>query len=245
MDTNSKIADKFCKENRFAPLAKYFQGMELNDLAWFTQDDLYRHIPDDDKLLMHVFISRFLLSYINLPDPFAVPGLFKFENGHLDLSKKVRNISYLEWESGCLSVDKLKTVFTATLPLEEVTSVDLSENILSKEDMHHIFDLISALPNCHTVDLSRNSIAYLEEEIDNDVKKILELDHVRYVIISSNRLASLEGAVFLRSLNDKSLCKLIFIAQQWLECGRWKYIIKDETKQKIVYETHLQYFERT
>ena len=95
--------------------------------------------------------------------------------------------------------------------------------------MPYIFDFVAAFPLCHTVDLKWNRISYDGEEPQNEIKKLLELENIRYVIIVYNFIGGFEGTKFLRSLDENHGRKLIFVAKRWLN-GDWKRIIKNKTK---------------
>jgi hypothetical protein len=153
-------------------------------------------------------------------------------------------VRFKDFDDGRFSSDTLPA--SLSLDLTEVRSVDFSENNLLDDDMIGIVSFVlEHLPKCFVVNLSNNRFHGfpMKEKIDCHLFRLLACDHIRFVDITGNSLASVDRLdLFLEmeSMSSHPLTKLIWIPEDWVDGGGWKSVIRNSSA--IVVSAHKEFY---
>ena len=147
----------------------------------------------------------------------------------------------------CIAVDKLWEHVQQKFQINFscITAINLSNNPLTDSDMEHVVLVITKLENCRLVDLSNNRLRYCFDYM----VELLRLEHVKFVDVTYNALASFDGRKFFEKIIHESesvalFAKLIWISPHWVRMGSWKTLLKArETLVTQVTLTHEAYFQ--
>lgn len=164
----------------------------------------------------------------------------RFSLGQLNLKYKVANTQdQTMWNKEIKIVELREYISRFKQP---ITKLDLSCNSLNDNDVPYITYIAERLGECSEIDLSCNHI--VGEKFDDTIhhlKNILALEHIQYLIIYGNDIATEKGKMFFNMLQDYQLKKLIWLKVEWLK-SKWHVCISDQRCKKIVLETHKRYY---
>jgi hypothetical protein len=104
----------------------------------------------------------------------------------------------------------------------------------------HLSAIICKFPSIEQVDLQKNRFTVNSW---NAFFSILKLEHLKYLIILDNTLASIDSrGYFNKTLGSaKLLSKLIWIPKYWIDGSGWKNCVDTEYFE-VVLETHKAYY---
>jgi hypothetical protein len=240
---------------RFKPLFKYFRGVTYTDLAYLSEEDLVAGVTPEEKLLMIVLIREHLLEHLDKPNPFLAR---EFDPAVVGPTLRVDDSGVLNLRQAVIS-SRFFNVRTVLIPVKELWSriksdfgdpgtvkqIILASNNLMDEDMTYIADLIKQLSQCAVVDLSCNRFYGAVEPqkgiVDQALRAILQLDHVKYVDVTTNALASIDRKDFFHSLSESDLEKLIWIHRPWLLGESWHCLVPEASRDTVI-KTHRAYY---
>lgn len=230
----NKTIESLC-EGKYEPLKQYFDASLLvEDLQDLTIDDLTECAESPKhKMLMRVFWAKVIVDILDNPDPFKCSSV---EPDDLDNdNEEVLAFHDRIMSSTMTSTDYkipawIKRIENLALELKQRPNVekckvlDLSRNNLVSKDGKYIVDCASVLPNCTFVDLKINRLSDFFDSTNEWLCDLVVLDHIKYVRITSNALATIECKNFWKFVNTyqhngRNLLfeKLIWVEEYWLE----------------------------
>jgi hypothetical protein len=249
---------------RFERLKKYFDGICIEDLFLFDDDDFIDAAESTDKLLMKVFVKeqnfydppRFDLA---CPDTWpSEEAVFEKSHGVLNLTKNLVLTSFSADAAVCMPswYETLKSSVNVN-----GLHLFVADNGFHDGHLMHLKQFIMSLcgkyGNLHTLDLSWNRFHGVGRGIDAKLFDTEFLDLLQsmpadgYVDITYNPMAVLDKKPFLNSLftlHMTDAMKLIWVPEHLLGTSQWIQLIADSqlTPETIsrVRAAHKGYYER-
>lgn len=242
------------KEDRWSEIRDYIMPFSDEELSLLSKKDLVKTAPQGPlRMKLNVFATNYMndillyevkdLSYStplanyddNPSEPRWNPDIGSYDLRGVITSIKFKNVSKyvtLDLESVRDAIREKK---------EQLHSLILDGSALMDEDMSIILDIVSDLPKCSTVDLSFNRLYGVDTDMDKHLNSLLDLPHVREVIVIGNPIVSIERSKFFLTMNDAAASKLVWIPKCWLSNKVWKIMVP-EGKHDLVSQVHKKYY---
>jgi len=130
--------------------------------------------------------------------------------------------------------------FKSELPnhIKSLEFVGFDKLLLRDENLPKIVDFIRQIPTCKVLDLSNNLFGSSDDKEKSGyrtMKKLISFKFIRFVIITTNPIGSIDCADFLGHITAKEAAKLIWIPQIWLTHGKWRQLVNP-----LVYLKHTE-----
>jgi hypothetical protein len=259
MSNSNKIVDLVCatKEQRdqFKNLEDYFGTLVPDQLAQEDLESFIEMAMPKDKILMSVFIHRYLSPYLEQSTSYK--------------SDSYRSMSLVDGKldaRGCLTSNALplrgklklsdapsylKEKCQSSLQTRCINLIDLSANDLLSGDIRSVKDFVDFLRPY----LSDNTVLNLEsnrihgvgayrEVVESILVCLSEYAEIGYIDLRSNPFCSVDRLDFFKNLGfDKKLTKmLIWIEDYNLASNGWIHMVNSEEVAEVVRKAHTEYF---
>lgn len=257
----NKASTLFQALPKFSPLLPYFEGIEISDLKTLTPEDLKKNVEPKHRILLHLLIDQVLKTYLLQPvhpqsplrvpiylpnDPFTLEKFSPEPDGTLNLRSQLSSTLLSKGvNSRAINCKEFFQRIDGDA-LEKTRRLICSHNDLFDCDVKYLSKAVAAMPNCSEVDLSFNRLYGTSEEtkmlLDTNIKSMLELSHVNYVVVIGNVIASLSRKDFYQDLKEEHLKKLIWIPKEWLAGNGWKSVLENVNFHPMVEKLHQKYW---
>jgi hypothetical protein len=178
-------------------------------------------------------------------DPFTLEKFSPAPDGTLNLRSQLCSTKLKGVNARPINCDELFQRIDEGA-LEKTCRLICSFNELFDCDVKYLFNLVAKMPNCFEVDLSFNRLYGTNEEskkmVDTAIKSILDLPHVKYVVVIGNVFASLSRKDFFEKLNEDQLKKLIWIPNEWISGKGWKLVLDNVDLYPMIEKVHENYW---
>lgn len=262
-NTEEDLLQATLNEEKFQILKPYFYGFNINDLGILYAENLIEDAKKIHKLKMRLLVHRLKPYFqIGCPDDYYnESSLFHNSNrfeikkfvvvDHLfDLSDKITSSNFSDFMQNRISIEKLSLqIESDNVSMEDIQFVNMKNCDLLDEDMVYIRNFIESLPsNDLCLNLSKNRLYGIHtwgkpSDLDQHLRAILQNNHIRFVDITVNNLASCDRRdLFHEILTSEELGKLIWIPKMWLNHNDWKNNMVPESMFDIVIQTHNDYY---
>lgn len=229
--------------------------MTLADLEE-TEDpnDLIRDVETTDRMLMRIFIRKYLLPLRQRPRELLEPTqeLFTTSEEGVTVVAVGKMIA-----SDSANVPTLRITITKLHAMiieynSPVRLINISMNNLISTDMRYAAAMVEDLndkkliaPSGLILDLSLNKIHGIKggEEVEDAIAKITSCDMVQYLDLRINPLISVDKRNFFQKLTSESPIgrKLIWVNEVHLPTHSWRSMVS-ESVIKVVLDIHKEYF---
>jgi hypothetical protein len=243
--------------SRFCVLKEYFDNLQLEELAQQDIDSFPELVDIKHKILMKVFVTRYLAPYLEQNLLFLVQENSNFRKIQLDVDGKLDTRGCLKSRmmpySSRLCISELKnTIIKSTIlnSIQSINIIDLSGNDLLSTDMQYVYDLLIWLqPYLKNTILSLDGnkihgIGKYSDIVDNNIAKFVEMPNISYIDMRGNPFCSIDRKDYFMSLNidDVVIKKLIWIEKYNLGTYGWRSLLKSEEMCQATIQTHMDYF---
>jgi hypothetical protein len=235
----NKCLIEFCTEARFLPLKEYLNGVLVEDLVNFWDEDILETVDKKDRLLMKIFLRS---TREQIESQITAQGVV-LDGCVLDAHSRVctsvfgsslEPVNRVPVQQLLLSLPSEASFF----PTVEV--LDLSGNDLLTEDLIHIDEIVSALPNLKQIDLSYNRMANSTPDALEPLKRWLGQKQIKVHVLFNNFIDSQE---FINSLQQLELMNLLWIPPNWLEGRGWTAKFASSERIQWVYTSHRHWYD--
>jgi hypothetical protein len=166
----------------------------------------------------------------------------------LNLSQKVVSPKIVENDDLEDDVVFLEDVIEAlkNLDVEQAKSyreLDLSFSALGDDDLMDVRAVVKLLPMCHVINLTGLSLWGTKKGL-LEIQTLTHLNYVRYVVVCATPLASSFCQEAYDTFDSIDFSKIVFLdTPACLENCNWHTMVRAEQAQKMVVQTHKQFFE--
>jgi hypothetical protein len=261
VDPKTKIWD-LCtdraEQKKFKNLKGYFGDMNVEDLNELDDpEDLIRDVLPAHRLLMRVFIRKYLIPLRERPIDFASTEVTHIGN---EDGEKVFAAGALVASDFASADQNRMTISRFHSRLVEGGAVkinfryiDMSRNNLLSTDMKHVSSLVQDLHQRQLnassgliLDLSNNRIHGIdqcEKEVIEAITSITACPSVEFVDLRANPFVSLDQKGFFASLTPASpeAIKLIWVQELHLPTHGWRLLVSEEVVETVL-TNHAKYF---
>ena len=243
------------ERRKFEKLQVYFQDLTLADLGETEDpDDLIRDVETTDRMLMRIFIRKYLMPLRKRPRELLEPtqelfttleeGVTVFAAGMMIAS------DFASVSSQRITITKLHAMIIEYN--SPVRFINISKNNLISTDMRYVAAMVEDLNDKKLiaasgliVDLSLNKIQGIKgcEEVEDAITKITSCDMVQYLDLRINPCVSVDKRNFFQKLTSDSPTarKLIWVNEVHLPTYNWRSMVS-ESVIKVVLDIHKEYF---
>jgi hypothetical protein len=247
---------------KYAPLAKYFKGLTIQDLTRLNDPEITDSFPYDIRLTLAVFfkdtdIDKSLL-WSGTPGiifPADEDDEFDYSNIKNECFPSYENLSKIEDPdilNLCNQIPLTVNIKNINELLNKIgkksyTYIDFSWNKLYDNDLTYIVNAIKESNiDINAISLACNRISGYRKESRQKTDENLHylLEKCEYVDITMTPVATIERLDFFKSLENDSpsfLLKLIWIPETALESQIWSGMIYKELHNEVR-DVHRQYY---
>ena len=235
----------------FECLKVYFRNLTIEQIEqeghFMEYSEFINMVEPKDKIIMSVFIHRYLEPYFNKNVVTVKKSEMRFDDNVLDI------VNCIESCTSYVSDRELK-VFKPKLKLfmdnqdDKIKLIDFSHNNILSGGLPIIVDIIEDLNlmldcNC-IVNVSNNSIhgvGDFRDPVINSVKRLIKNPKIKYLDMTNNQFCSIDQIDFFKLLTKEESEKLIFIAKIPNNVNNNQILINDKNID-VVRKTHIEYY---